>query len=707
MNHLAIYDKVWEAIFGLPRHAQKSFSDFVRKFRENSKSSGIHLEPISTFADPQLRTARVSNKYRAIIRVPKTGTTYHLLHVDNHDEAMAWARRKVFNWNENTESYQVYTIPEATEVESPALQPPTAPAAAPNSIFAQTDDELLAIGVPEVLLPSVRQVNDQDSLEQLYDYLPIEALENLSMLLEGAEYHTILREVDAGKSNAENRTEQEQSANNQRSFFDLTDDDLLNEMLNGKVAKWRIFLHPSQRKIVEGQFKGPTKVTGGAGTGKTVAALHRARMLEQQGKATREQPILFTTYTKALSQNLEKELQALGCNPVIVQLRSVDAFVVESARAAGLIDGGKILDFPGSKTALNLWREVTDFRTSPFSPNFLDDEYREVLLHQNIKDKATYFTASRRGRQRRVTRKDRMEIWELFLAYEEEKQRQGYHDLYEIYNLLTGHFDALQEKPFRHVIADELQDFSNVHLRLLRSAVAEGANDLFLVGDPLQKIYRRRIVFSEAGINIRGRRSQRLKINYRTTERIRKAAINVVRGIEFSDFEDGVEPVKGYVSLRIGQEPSYDVFRTKEEEVASVVRQLSDYLSAKETGGRAVPAQEICIATRRRSDAKVFRKALHRAGIPYYDLTEGRVPTGDVEGGVRLSTFHNLKGLEFKVVFLGNLSKSTFPFHPADFQNWTEGEREMHHERERSLLYVAITRAIVEAHLSGVGERFE
>lgn len=707
MNHLAIYDKVWETIFSLPRHAQKSFADFIRKFRENSKSSAIHLEPISTFADPQLRTARINQKYRAIIRAPKTGVTYHLLHVGNHDEAMDWASRKVFDWNENTESYQVYTLPSAEEVENPTVKPSIAPAAAPTSAFAQSDAELLAIGVPAILLPSVRQVNDLESLEQLYDYLPIEALENLSMLLEGAEYHTILREVNEGKSQAESREAQEQSANNQRSFFELTDDNLLNEMLSGKVAKWRIFLHPSQRKVVEGQFKGPTKITGGAGTGKTVAALHRARFLEQQSNVRREQPILFTTYTKALSNNLEKELLAMGCDSGRVQLRSIDAFVVESAKAAALISGGKILDFPGSKTALNLWREVTDFRVSPFSPDFLNDEYREVLLHQDIKDKTSYFGASRRGRQRRVTRKDRMAIWELFEAYDAEKKKQGYHDLYEIYNLLTGHFNSLDRKPFSHIIADELQDFSNVHLRLLRSAVAEGANDLFLVGDPLQKIYRRRIIFSEAGINIRGRRSQRLKINYRTTERIRRAAVNIIRGIEFSDFEEGVEPLNGYVSLRIGNPPTYEVFNTKEMEVARLMERLNNYLHPDEEGKEIVAPKEICVATRRRSDAKVFRNALHQAGIPYFDLTEGRIPTGDAEEGVRLSTFHNLKGLEFKVVFLGNLSANTFPFRPSDFQNWTAGEQEMHDERERSLLYVAITRAIMEAHLSGVGENFE
>jgi superfamily I DNA/RNA helicase len=704
MNHLAVYDKAWDAIFTLPREVQKRLPEFIQKFRENSKGHSIHLEPISTFADPQLRTARITQKYRAIIRAPKSGNTYHLLHIGNHDEAMDWASRKVFDWNENTQSYQVYTIPPAEEVVQPKPEDGTEKTI--NVAFPQTDKELLAIGVPEILLPSVRQVTDANGLEALYDYLPIEALENLSMLLEGSEYDTILREVEAGKSSAETQDEKEQSANNQRSFFELTDDDLLNEMLAGKVAKWRIFLHPSQRKIVEGNYRGPIKVTGGAGTGKTVAALHRVKKLQDQGTATRTQPILFTTYTRALSKNLAKELKAVGCEEGIVHLNNIDAFVVEAAKENGLSQGGKILDLPGSKSAVELWREVTDFMVTAFSPDFLHEEYQEVILYQDVKDKASYFTTSRRGRRRRLNRKDRMVVWDLVKAYEVEKEKQGYQDLMELYNKLTEYFNTLEIKPFSHVIADEIQDFSNVHLRLLRSLVEEKSNDLFMVGDPLQKIYNRRIVFSQAGINIRGARSRRLKINYRTTEKIRQAAVNVIEGIEFSDFEEGVEPITGYVSLRTGVAPTYEVYSTREEEVSALVERVKSFLPGQPGASSGLSLPDICVATRQRSAMKDFRKELHRANIPYYDLTEGRVPTGNFEVGIRLSTFHNLKGLEFKVVFLADLSQSSFPFRPVAYRSWPESEQVAHDERERALLYVAITRAVIETHLSGVGQKF-
>ena len=705
MNQIALYDKAWDSIMKLPKRVQKQIPEFLEKFRTNSRDPSLHLEPISTFADPQLRTARVNRKYRAIVHAPQSGKLFHLLYVDNHDEAMAWAEHKVFEWNDFTHSYQVFTRPD--NVPDPLVLPttstPAAPPATADGFAEQTDEQLLAIGVPGVLLPSVREIMTLDELEQLYDYLPIEALENLSMLLEGSSYDTIVREVAEGRSQESDRDRQEQSANNQRSFFELTDDDLLNQMLSGEVAKWRLFLHPSQRRLVEGQFKGPTKVTGGAGTGKTVAALHRARVLAGRGAANTQQPILFTTYTRSLSSNLEDELRRLGVDERLVVLDNIDHFVVNAAQQVGLVTAQqKILDFPGSKRSIELWREVLDFRLADYSPDFLHAEYQDVILHQGITDAATYYRASRRGRRVRISRKDKMAIWELVEEYTRVRKAQGYVDLYAVYNRLAQHYTTAEVKPFRHVIADELQDFSNVHLRLLRSLVAEQADDLFLVGDPLQQIYDRRIVFNEAGVNVRGRRSRRLKINYRTTEQIKQAAVRVIEGVDFSDFDEGREEKSGYVSLRGGAQPTYATFTSSEVEAAALINQLNAYLYPPD-GQPGVSAGEVCIATRTRAGAKPFRTALHQAGIPFYDLTDRTAASGD-RSGVMISTFHNLKGLEFKIVFLADVSAATFPYQPYDFASLNEEEQEAHTNREKSLLYVAISRAVTMVHLSGVGQ---
>jgi superfamily I DNA/RNA helicase len=707
MNQIVLFDKAWDSIISLPKRIQQKLPDFMNKFRSNSRDPSLHLEPISSFADPQLRTARITDKYRVIIHAPKTGNLFHILHISNHDEAMDWAKNKLFSWNDFTHSYQVYSAPDA--VGSLAVIPPSpAPASAPEKeilrgFSEQTDGELLAVGVPEVLLPSVREIYNAEQLEALYDFLPIEALENLSLLLEGAVYDTIIREVQEGRSDSSDREEQERSANNQRSFFELTDDTLLNEMLAGEVAKWRIFLHPSQQKLVEGRFKGPTKVSGGAGTGKTVAALHRARVLAERGEAASSCPIFFTTYTKSLSANLEEELNKLGVPNGLIRINNLDHFVINTAEKYSLIaPGTKVLDFVDSKGGLKLWREVVDFKLTSFDAEFLHAEYQNVILYQGLATAEEYYAAARFGRRHRISRRDKVSIWKLVEDYRKRRDEQGYTDLFAVYNLLTEHLNAKTVKLFRHVIADELQDFSNVHLRLLRALAAEQNDDLFLVGDPLQHIYDRRIIFSDAGINVRGRRSRRLRINYRTTEQIKKAAVSVIKDVDFNDFDGGTESKTGYVSLRGGEAPTYKLFRTSEEEIAELIDKISQYLEGNELG--SLSPSDICIATRTRGAMKRFRTALHQAGIAYYDLTERQSPSGNREGGVWLSTFHNLKGLEFKTVFLLDVSKATFPFHHSDYPSLIEADRAAHDDRERALLYVALTRAIWRVHLSGVGE---
>lgn len=697
---LIIYDKCWDAIIELPKTIQKKVPEFIKKFREDSKSAAIHLEPISTFKDSSLRTARIDRKYRAIIRVPDSGDMYHLLWIDNHDEAMAWAANKVFEWNDNTQSYQVFTAPEII-AEKAKKQPEVAPEEETTFMGGFSDDDLVKIGVPPILLPSVKRINGLKGLEVLEEYLPVEAFENLFYLIDGMDIRDIIMEVEQGKVNSDQFEAQTQSANNQRSFFELTDDEVLNDILSGDLQKWRIFLHPSQRTLVEGSFKGATKVTGGAGTGKTVAALHRAKFLQDNALPTGSKPILFTTFTKSLTRNLGKEFNGMGIDPLKVHLNNIDAFAVETAKGLGVLSKDlKLVDFPGSKSSRELWDEVLEFELSEFDSDFLEAEYKDVFLANNLKTDKEYFKVSRIGRQRRISRKDKMEIWKLFSAYQALKNEQGYADLDEVHNLLFDHYSALIDKPYSYLIADEIQDFSNVKLRLLRALVAEGPNDLFLVGDPMQKIYQNNITFSKAGINIRGRRSRRLKINYRTTEEIKRSAIATVQNLTFDNFDGETESKKGYVSLRHGLAPSYETFSTKDQELDFLIKEL--YKLTNLEAENAVSFHEICLAARTRNGIKDLISRLHQEKIPYYDITTD-TSRGDVRSGVRLSTFHNMKGLEFKAIFLVDINQRTMPFHPNVYDTWDQSTKDAHDQRERALLYVAMTRAVQLLHITGVG----
>jgi hypothetical protein len=684
-----LYDKFMDSFIRLPKGIQKKTMDFMEKFRRDPKSGAIHLEKINTFKDPQLRTARVDLDWRAIVHVSDQDEVYHLLWVDHHDEAMAWADNKVFEWNRFTQSYQVYEVQEKQAVETHA------PVADSGTFMAQySPADLLKIGVPEVLMPSIHQLNDLNGLQSMEPFLPQEVFERLFYLFDGTPMDQILAEVSEGIASTADEIG-ERSANNRRFFFEITDIDLA-ALFDSDFKKWKIFLHPSQYRLAYGQFKGSVKISGLAGTGKTICALHRAKHLSSQSGVSTGKPVFFTTFTKSLTANLKMLFEDLQIDASKVVLQNIHAFVIEQAKRVNIIpQDAKILDFYDDSVRQNLWEEVLDKHLSSFEPGFLEAELEEVICFLNIRDIETYLTAPRMGRTGKIGRKDRLEIWNLIQAYRENARKQGYVSLTEAVMLLTEHYQSKADKPFSHLIADEIQDFSTVELRLLRSLVAEGPNDLFLVGDPLQKIYTRKINFTKAGIHVRGMRSRQLKVNYRTTEEIRRAAVSAIQQIPFDNFDDEEERKNGYISLAHGDKPAYRIFPSEQAENEHLIATLKTWTES--VGQTELRFSDICIACRLKTALQEVKKALHNARIPYFDLTTN---TGD-QKGVQLTTFHNCKGLEFRALILAGITQKNFPFHPRDFEKWDVVQQRAHDRQERSLLYVAMTRAIQHLLLTG------
>src|SRR3954463_7937224 len=105
---LFIHDSFFDSFSVLPRQIQKKTRELMKKFRSNPTSAAINYEKIKTFKDQTLRTVRVDEKYRAIVQAPESGDGYHLLWVDNHDEAMDWAKNKIFKWNQETQGFQLF-----------------------------------------------------------------------------------------------------------------------------------------------------------------------------------------------------------------------------------------------------------------------------------------------------------------------------------------------------------------------------------------------------------------------------------------------------------------------------------------------------------------------------------------------------------------------------------------------------------------------
>lgn len=687
---LFLSDTFYEAVLSLPKKIQSKVIAFQKKFRENNAANGIHLEPIAQFKDNALRSARVDDNYRAIIGV-LGDDAYHLLYVGTHEDAYNWGMRKRFAWNEHTQSCQLITVTESEEVVSKVTSDKTE-----NAFFKDvTDDKLLAIGVPQELLGKVRAIQTLDDLDPLDDMLPNDAYENIFNLMDGENIDDIIADIESGRAKA--NEDELLSDNNKRRFVELTDDDELQRIIDKDMDVWQLFLHPSQRKLVNADYKGTMKVSGGAGTGKTVAALHRMKYLTSNPNAN----VLFTTYTRTLKENLEGLVQKMEINRSRYVLNNIDQVLIECARQYHIKEGFKILDYSGDEESLKLWREVLETEVTEFDEHFLYDEYIDVIVYFGNADARSYMMQQRVGRTKALSRKQRIEIWKLVEKYVELKQERKYVDRLELFNETTNYLNEHNVRPFTNVIADEFQDFSNPELKFLRALVAEGRNDLFLTGDPMQRIYSgRKINFSAAGINVRGVRSRRLKINYRTTEPIKRVAVSIIKGQTYDDMDGGTESTKGYVSLiHGGEKPQYVMVSNATEEV----NQVAEWIEACKNAG--ISLKDICIAAPSMGLMKELQTRLHTDGTAYKVL-KGISKQG-ANDGVSLCTFHSLKGLEFKAVILMGVNERNVPSKATEaypFNGMDTLEKKEYLSSKRSLLYVAITRARGLAYMVGYGE---
>ena len=687
---LFLSDTCYESLFSLPKKIQTKVVNFQKKFRESTTANGMHLESIAQFNDDSLRTARIDDNYRAVIGL--IGDNAYLLYVGTHENAYNWGIRKKLVWNDHTQACQLVTVHQITETVVKTEQSQTTET---NPFAGITDDKWLKIGVPGDLISQAKHIKSLDDLEVLETYLPTDAFENIYNLLDGVNIDDIIAEIEEGQ--AKENEDRLLSNNNKRRFVELTDDDALQRILDNDMEKWQLFLHPSQQKLVDADYKGTMKVSGGAGTGKTVAAIHRLKHL----CANSDAKVLFTTYTKALKENLVGLVNKMDINRSRFTLSNIDQVLIETARQFRIKDGYKILDYSGDEESLKLWREVLETEVTEFDEQFLYDEYIDVIVYFGNTDAKSYMMQQRIGRTKALSRKQRIEIWKLVEKYVALKQQRNVVDRLELFNETTKYLNDNNLRPFTNVIADEFQDFSNPELKFLRALVAEGKNDLFLTGDPMQRIYSgRKMNFSAAGINVRGVRSKRLKINYRTTEPIKKVAVSIIKGEIFDDMDGGTESIKGYVSLIHGGEiPVYKIVGNASDEVNQVIEWIDECQHSN------IELKDICIAAPSMGLMKELQTRLHTDGTPYRAL-KGTSKQG-VVNGVSLCTLHSLKGLEFKVVILLGVNERNIPSKATDsypFNGMDALGKKEYLSSKRSLLYVSITRARQLVFMVGFGE---
>lgn len=663
----AIENGFFAAAARLPNQERGRVMGFIDKFLENPKQPGLSLERLQRTNNEHLWSARVTDDLRAILYRKGEQTT--LLHVGRHDEAYQWAERYRAERHPYTGLLQV--IPAAP----PVVVAQTTPRA--RQLFATHADEyLLSLGVPLNWLPALRQVTNEDELLQAIEKLPADVAERLLDVAAGK-----LVTPPAPVAIEATLATQQAAAQN---LFVVKSKDELGFLLEAPLAQWIAFLHPSQKRLAYGAFNGAVKVTGSAGTGKTVVALHRARHLAAQG-----QRVLVTSYVQTLCRNLERNLQ-LFCTPE--ELRRITVTHVHKLAADLLQAAGESWQPVSDDELSELLQRAAVATACPLTGETLLAEWQHIIEAQNITTWEQYRSASRAGRGRALTLKDRKAVWDALGPVQQQlaARRQTTYAglcLRALALVRTGRI----QPAFDAVVVDEVQDLRAPELSLL-AALAPPAN-LMLVGDGGQRIYSGKVTLKTLGIDVRGR-SHVLRLNYRTTEQIRRFA-DALLDADADDLDGGREERTATRSLLAGPVPQCTGFATRAEQADAVAARIGELLQAGRT------PDEIAVFARQARLLEMLETRLRRAAIPHYRLSKEEFPH---EPAVNLGTMHRAKGLEFKVVFVLDADDETLPPAGPLRKKTDEQLRAEFLEQERHLLYVSVTRARDAVFISWAGQ---
>ncbi len=630
--------------------------------------------------DPDFWSLRVNRDIRLIVH--KTADSLLICHVDHHDEAYRWAQRRRIETHPRTGAAQIVEVRELVEEISIPAPVPASDEAQPQGrgarLFAElTEDDLLALGVPADWLQDVLQASEDGFLE-LADHLPQEAAE---ALLEYAATGMLPKPAPTppGVTPFEH-------PDALRRFRVMDNIEELKAALEYPLERWAVFLHPSQRALVERDYNGPARVSGSAGTGKTVVALHRTAHLLRSNPRAR---ILLTTFSHPLANALKHKLHVLlGSMAEQVNIAPFgDVARQLFALAAG--HDPRIADRQRISRVLATAREDAD--VEGFALRFIESEWHAVVDAWQITDLQQYAAVPRLGRYRRLGARQRERLWQIFERARELLRGDGFMTWPEVFAEVARHHAHADNKPFDHVIVDEAQDLGVPEMRMMAAIAPAGTNALFFAGDMGQRIFQLPFSWKALGVDVRGR-SFVLKVNYRTSHQIRRTADRLLPD-SLRDVDGNEEERRGTVSVFNGPEPDIRLFDAPREEAEAVAEWL------RQTRAEGMEPEELGIFVRQAKQLARARQAVELAGEEWLELSD-RIE--ERQGRIRIGTMHLAKGLEFRAVAVMACDEDILPALERLETAGDEAELDEIYETERQLLYVATTRARERLLVTGV-----
>lgn len=682
-----IADTFTDSLTRLTNDEQKAAKITALDLQLDPSSPGLKFHKLNKVKDKNFWSVRVGRDVRLIVH--RSSSSLLLCYVDHHDAAYEWASRRKLETHPKTGAAQLVELRQSVReqdyvptnptvpVESNAQEPEKAEKtreallSSKRALFDHlSDDELLGYGVPPEWLSDVRRANE-DSLLELADHLPAEAAEALLEIATGGQ--------PAPAVATPKTTDPFDHPDAQRRFRTLDNAEELAVALEYPWEKWTIFLHPTQRQIVANCFNGPARVSGSAGTGKTIVALHRAAHLARSEPEAR---VLLTTFSDTLAHALENKLHRLiGHEPRLgerIEVHAIDA--IGQHLYEKHIGPLRLANRTVIQSLLNT--ACKSVQELPVSERFVLHEWEEVVDAWQLQEWKDYRDVKRLGRKTRLPETQRVLLWQVFEQIKADLQDQGLITRAGMFNALASHLQTRRHPVFSHAVVDEAQDISVAQLRFLSAMVGEQPQGLFFAGDLGQRIFQTPFSWKSLGVDVRGR-SRTLRINYRTSHQIRGQADRLL-GNEVADVDGNFEDRRGTVSVFNGPRPRIEVFDSEDDEIVAV----GDWLKGRID--ESMEPRELGVFVRTEQQIKRAQAAIDAAGLTCKALDERQAPT---TGQISVSTMHLAKGLEFRAVVVMACDDEILPLQSRIEAITDETDLQEVYDTERHMLYVACTRA--------------
>ena len=670
-----IADTFTDSLARLTGDEQKAVKTTAFDLQINPANPGMSFHKLDKAKDKNFWSVRVSSDIRVIVH--KSEASLLLCYVDHHDRAYDWAERRKLETHPKTGAAQLVEIRETVKevvipvyVQTETVATPKA-AAEMMAVFAETsDDELLGYGVPAEWLADVKKATSQ-TLLTLTDHLPAEAAEALLELATGGKPRMTRPDVAAVSAF--------DHPDAQRRFRVMTNVEELQRALDFPWEKWTVFLHPEQRQWVERDYAGPARVSGSAGTGKTIVALHRAAQLARTHPDAR---VLLTTFSDTLANALQTKLKRLLAN----EPRLAERIDVYSLDAVGLR-----LYKAHVGTATIASREVLHelargaanaIEGHKFGPHFLLTEWEQVVDAWQLEGWEAYRDVARLGRKTRLPEAQRTVLWSIFERVRAGLKARQLITNAELFSALAAVLSKSKNVVFDFAVVDEAQDISVAHLRFAAALGGGRPNALFFAGDLGQRIFQQPFSWKALGVDIRGR-SRTLRVNYRTSHQIRMQADRLL-GPVVTDVDGNSDDRSDTVSVFNGPPPAIHCLKSESEEIKFVANWIAERANA------GVLPHEFGVFVRSEAQLDRARAAVKEAGLAFKVLDEHVETTS---GHVSISTMHLAKGLEFRAVVVMACDDEIIPLQQRIEAVGDDADLKEVYDTERHLLYVACTRA--------------